>query len=249
MLLSLGDAYRTRGKVASAWGAYVSARDLARARGDARVADAEQRVAEVSPRLPRITLRVASAADVTVTDNGLTLPRATFGSAVPVDPGRHEIVATARGRRSFRKTEELAEGQGHDVVIPVLERAAEPREASSGADEVRGDTQRAAGTALVVGGAGLTVLGLVFGGLAISKWSTVTAACPQRQCESASSRSAVEGDAKAADRLAVVSTVGVVVGLMALGAGVLLRVSAPPKGVSVAPVVGARSVGLGGTFP
>jgi hypothetical protein len=249
VLLSLGDAYRARGKVASAWSAYVAARDLAKTRSDARVADAEQRAAEVSPRLARLTLRVASSDDVTVTDNGLTLPRSAFGSAVPVDPGRHEIVASARGRRAFRKAEELAEGQSRDVFVPVLEKEPEGREVAVSPREGAGDTQRTAGTALIVGGAGLTVVGLVFGGLAIAKWSSVTDRCPARQCDSIADRDATQGDARAADRLAVVSTIGVVVGVVAAGAGVVLRVSAPSGAVSLSPVVGARSVGLGGTFP
>jgi len=245
VLLSLGDAYRSRGKVASAWGAYVAARDLAKTKNDARVTDADQRAAEVSTRLPHLTIRVASAADVTVTDNGLALPPASFGSPLPVDPGPHAIVASARGRRTYRVTQVLTEGQGREVSVPVLD----PEEAAgplAPPEPRRGDTQRTVGTAMLVGGGAVTAVGLVFGALAIGKWHTATTACPGMQCDSGSARDGATDDAKSADRLALVSTVGVGVGVAALAIGLVLRLTAPSSAPAMGAVVGDWRFGVTG---
>ena len=230
VLLSLGDAYRARGRVASAWSAYVSAKDLAKTKGDSRVTDAEVRAAAVRPRLPHLTIRLRSAGDVSVQDNGLTLPPASFGSSLPVDPGPHTIVATAKGHRPFRATADLSEGQSREIVVPALEveplaQQAEPADA----------TRRTVVAGLLIGGGALTVVGLVFGGLAISKWSTVADKCPNRVCENDSDRSAVRGDAKTADGFAIASTVTVAVGVLAVAAGVVLRVTAPSSTVALGP--------------
>lgn len=243
VLLSLGDAYRARGKVASAWSAYVSAKSLAESKSDPRVTDAELRAASVRARLPRLIIRVASTADVSVTDNGLPLPPASFGSALPVDPGSHEIVASAKGRRSFRVTEDLTEGQSRAVAIPALE--IDP----IAPDDASGNTQRTVGTGLVIGGAASAVIGLVLGSVAISKWNTVTSTCPNRLCDTAADRSAVHDDATAADTFAVASTITVAVGVVALAAGLVLRMTAPSKAPASTSALAWSPGTLGGTFP
>ncbi|MBS2020166.1 MAG: hypothetical protein JST00_45320 [Deltaproteobacteria bacterium] len=244
VLLSLGDAYRARGRVASAWSAYTSARDLAKTKGDARVIDAEQRAAEVSPRLPRLTIHVvAPVPDIQVTDNGLPLPRASFGTSLPVDPGVHTIVATAKGRRTFRGSTSVAEAQAGTIDVPILE--LDPLASDARRDDGRGDTQRTIGTSLLVGGGAVTAVGLVFGGIALSKWSSVESACPDRVCDTNEERSATEGDARAADRFAVASTVTVGIGLAAVAAGIVLRMIAPSRTTTT--TTGDR-FGLGGTF-
>ncbi|HEY8078038.1 MAG TPA: hypothetical protein VIF62_28120 [Labilithrix sp.] len=239
VLLSLGDAYRARGQVASAWGAYVAARDLARSRTDARVADAEARAADVKPRLPRLTVRVAPQGDVTVSDEGLTLPPASFGTSLPVDPGAHTIVATARGKRPFRATQTIGEAQAREIFVPVLQDddAAAPRPLPEPpAEERHDDPQRTVGLGLVIGGGVATAAGFVLGAVAISKWSSVTAACPEKQCDTLGQRDAAESDARAASHFAAASTIGIVVGLVAIGAGFVLRMTAPqPSTVGAAP--------------
>ncbi len=231
VLLSLGDAYRTRGQVASAWSAYVAARDLARTRGDARAVDAEARAADVSPRLPRLTIRVSPQPDVSVTDDGLALPAASFGTALPVDPGLHTIVATAKGRRPFRTTQTIGEAQVREIVVPVLavddDAAPKPLPLPPPPANDRGDPQRTVGLGLVIGGGVATGAGLVLGAVAISKWSSVTAACPAKECDTAGQRDSAESDARAATHFATASTIGVVVGLVAIGAGLVLRMTAP----------------------
>lgn len=247
VLLSLGDAYRALGKVASAWSAYVSATDLARARGDSRVADAEQRAADVSARVARLTIRLAVPIDVSVSDNGLTLPAASLGSSLPVDPGPHVIVATAKGRRTFRATEDLVEGRSSEVLVPVLERDEPSPVTAPEAD--RSSTRRTLVPILLIGGGITTVAGLVFGAFAVSKWSSVTTACPERQCDTATERESARGDARSAQGFATVSTVAVAVGTIALGTGLVLHLTAPSKTLALSTTVGVRTIAIGGSFP
>lgn len=233
VLLSLGDAQKARGKVSSAWGAYVSARDLAKAKGDSRVTDAEQRIAEVLPRLPYLMIRVSMPQSVTVTEDGLVLPPASLGSKLPVDPGPHTVVATAPGYRTFRSTESFTEGEYREILVPLLHRDALVENDDS--------TRRTVGTGLVIGGGAATVLGLAFGAVAISNWTDVKDTCPNRVCANASDRDAVQGKANTANGLAIASTATIAVGLAVLAAGLVLRLTTPAKSVAFGT--------LGASFP
>ena len=57
--LNLGEVYAAAGKVASAWGAYTTAADLARSVDPKRFAFAQSQAAEIGPRVPRLTIRLA----------------------------------------------------------------------------------------------------------------------------------------------------------------------------------------------
>ncbi len=229
-LLSLGDVYRAQSKVASAWSAYVAARDLANTKNDERASDAQQRAAEIAPRLPRLTVRFAVPSNATVTDNGLRLPPASFGTALPVDPGPHVIVATAPGRRTFRTTATLAEGQTREVVVPELEREQRvvERERADASDDT-GNAGRRVGLGLLGSGGVVAAAGLVFGGIAIAKWSSVTSTCPGKVCDSEAARASAVEEANTAQTFAAVSTISVAIGAVAMVTGLVFFLQAPAK--------------------
>ena len=234
-LLNLGDAYKELGKIASAWSAYTNATSLAKARSDNRAAEAEQRAKALEPRLPKLTVHTtARHAEMTVTDNGLALPAASFETALPVDPGPHAVVATAKGKKAFRANVDLAEAQSREVIIPALEDDL-AASAPPAKDNTRGDTQRTVGTGLLVGGGVVTVAGLVFGAVAISKWGTVNDTCPDKHCPTEADRARLDDDARSAGTFATISTIGVIVGVVAAGAGLALHLTAPSKSAAVEP--------------
>lgn len=110
-----------------------------------------------------------------------------------------------------------------------------------------------------VGAIGIGV-GAVTGVLAMSKASSIDKACPSKQCPATE-----QSDLDSAKTLGTVSTVGFIIGGVGVVAGVLLLVTGNPPSsasasktarverltsstVSVEPVVGARYLGLHGSF-
>src|SRR5262249_52988294 len=58
-LLNLGECYERQGKMASAWGRYKAAENLAAKLKDKRMASAAQRASAVEPKLSRLTITVS----------------------------------------------------------------------------------------------------------------------------------------------------------------------------------------------
>jgi hypothetical protein len=97
------------------------------------------------------------------------------------------------------------------------------------------------------GGVGF-VVGTIFGALALSKKSSLNSVCQDKVCP-ASEQPTI--NTMLTD--ATVSTIGLVVGVVGLGAGITLFAtsggsSSSQAGVRVEPRIGLGTMGLGGTF-
>jgi hypothetical protein len=183
VLFNLAECFGNLGKTASAWAAYTEAAGLAKAAGQKdRVEKAEKRVTELLPKLQRVTVTVPSPPPgLVVKRDGVALDPATWGVALPVDPGKHTISAEAPGKKPFTAEADTT-GPGSTVTVTIPELGDVPRTESTSVptaaptatapvtDDGRG-TRRTVG--LVIGGAGVAglVVGAVMGGLAGSKWS------------------------------------------------------------------------------
>lgn len=124
-LLYLGDCYERIGKLASAWAVFREAASLARTSGQRqRQETADARSTALEPRLSRVAIGVpeASAVDgLEVRLSGLVVPRASWGVALPVDPGDHRIDARAPGRHPWVANLRMeGDGAREDIEIPVL---------------------------------------------------------------------------------------------------------------------------------
>ena len=123
-LLRLGHCYEQTGRVASAWATFREAASLAELHGqDRRHVMARARADALESRLS--TLKIVlddSKADATVsiTRNGLAVPRASWGLALPVDPGQHRIDASAAGHRSWRTLVTVGDRGKATVRVPPL---------------------------------------------------------------------------------------------------------------------------------
>jgi tetratricopeptide (TPR) repeat protein len=241
VLLHLGDCYARIGKTASAWAAYQEA--LPRARREAnevRVQAAQQGIAAVTPRLARLTIVVPPAsnlAGLVVRSDGVEQAPATWGSALPLDPGEHVVEVTAPGRAPFRTKVTLVEGgpEPTTVTIPVLH---EQQAAASGppsddsapaAPAGGGEAQpsSAAGLSdlatagLAVGAVGLAAVAaaVVTGALVLGDRSTI-----EDECDEAARTCTQTGlDARdSQDTLSVVNTVAWAVGIAGVGAGLAM---------------------------
>lgn len=104
-LLHLADCYEQVGRTASAWARFREARSLAETQGmTARERIAAERADALEPKLTRLTIRAKHApTQLEIALDGLTVPRASWGSAMPVDPGWLVLEAKAPGYVTMRK--------------------------------------------------------------------------------------------------------------------------------------------------
>jgi hypothetical protein len=264
-LWNLADCLSQSGRTASAWAAFREAADTAKKAGQAdREAKAARRAAALEPRLERMTISVKDPAPGLLIKRGDGLvDSAAWGSALPVDPGKHLIQATAPGKTPFT-TEVETQGPGKTVTVeipPLADAPAAPPPAvatrATSPDATPAPTPPSsadsAGTrrtvAFVAGGVGLAgvVVGSIFGLSARSQWSEAQDKHCRTDVLCDEQGVALVGNAKAA---ATVSTVGFIAGGVALAAGVALFVTSLGKGKAntarlvVAPAMAPRQSGL-----
>lgn len=129
-LLFLADCYEKAGRLASAWATFREAVGVARARGEMDRAEiARVRSTALEPEL--LQLRVEALAPTpegfSVTRNGVPIPVAALGTAVPVDAGTWVVRAQAPGFQAFEASVSLRQSdpkQPYVLRIPPLIAAA-----------------------------------------------------------------------------------------------------------------------------
>jgi hypothetical protein len=224
-LLNLAACHAKQGKAASAWAEYLAAKRAAQTANRTDLADEAQRQADqIAPQRSFLTLVIEKPAQgLKLSRNGEPLDAGSFGSKLPTDPGRYSIVASAPGRLDWHG-EITVEGGGDDKQLQVPElKEAPPETRGATATNTRAPAAPAGKPSKVpyiVGGVGLgvTAVGLVFGGLAQSKYQSATDACPTHKGCSASALD----DRDTAQLFANVSNVTVGVGLATVATGVVL---------------------------
>lgn len=119
-LLLLADCQARLGATASAWGNFHRAEERARILGDKAAAEeAVKRAAALEPGLTRVRFEVETGgASAAISLDGQPLPESAWGTAIPIDPGRHKVTAFV-GQRAFSKEFELpADGATTVIRIP-----------------------------------------------------------------------------------------------------------------------------------
>lgn len=240
--LNLALCHFKQGKTATAWAEYLVAARLARQQGKPeRVEEAQKRAAELEKDLSHLTILAPSPLPgLEVRRDDVLVEAGSFGTKLPIDPGKHRVVVTAPGHAP--KTLEIVIGAARDaqsLTIPALEKAAAPASDSGAPREASGP----GALPWVVGGAGVAIAGVgaAFGGLALAAYGDAKAACPSRtgcSTEALDLRSQANVRAKVAD-------VMIPVGIAAVGAGVVLYIVRRPK---AAPPPAAASSGVQWTF-
>jgi hypothetical protein len=251
-LINLALCHEKSGLNASAWAEYMAAAELARRSSQSqREAVARQRVAALEPSLSRVIVAADAAANLSIMLDQQPLGAAAYGTAMPLDPGDHVLTATAPDRAPFRTSFHVAPGDPvRTVTVPALDpsagvpaptavpaapsASAEPRTAASGTP-----WNRPAGVALA--GAGLVGVGIgtFFGIRAFSDKSDADHACGPDFCTPAgdSARSTLKTDE-------LVSTIGILAGVAAVGVGGYLILSSrgPEAGTRVSVEVAPRGL-------
>lgn len=253
-LLYLGACYEKLGRTASAWASFREASSVAQAAGQSDRAEvAKERADKLEPQLFRLTVHVAkdnSMEGFKLVHGPTPLSPATFGVPTPVDPGAHELTASAPGFQSWSRLVSVPNGPGSQTVsvpalvklegqaappaaapVPVAEEPAAgpaPAPAGPGGDTItpedEGSGQRTA--ALVLGGLGVVGVGVgtAFALVAMNKDSDADEVCEEDTTCSTEEGVTLSEDARAAGNVA---TVGYLVGGAALVGALVLYLTAP----------------------
>ncbi len=254
-MLNLGDCYERLGKTASAWATFLEAASAAqRSNRPDREQTARARAAAVESRLSHLVLTVDKAAPGTVIKrDGAPVDDATIGTAVPLDPGTHELEVTAPGKKPWNAKIDVPSGMQLNVVVPELANEPLRKVARSGdIDESALDeppppadtsgTRRAVGFGLVGLGVAGVAAGSIFGLKANSNWSDAKGQCQSNGCSQ--DGVSLASDARTAGNI---STVAFITGAVALVTGAVLIITAPSKRSSP-PSAKAARWGLQGSF-
>jgi hypothetical protein len=272
-LLRLGDCYERTGRLASAWARFREAASLSRVQDmKERERIANIRANALSGRMARLVITGPSRTPpgLRVEFNGVPVPAASFGSALPVDAGTVVVSAQAPGFIEFQRrlVVPVVDGALVRVVIPDLEPQAppdpppartiavplEPVQRTRPATEHeavptrdRGHAARVTGVTLgVVGGLGLVTAGV------LAAYAKRRDTASLKRCDESGHSCTERGLElrRQAIRLADAATISVAVGGGLLGAGLVVYWAAPrPEtreraGLQVWPEVGLGALGL-----
>jgi hypothetical protein len=173
-LMELSRCYEEWGKTASAWSRYRATAEAAAALSDPREEKARAKAAELERRVPKLTIAVAPAnrdtKGFTVQRDGHDLGAAEWDAALPADPGKHAVVASAPGKKRWTGEVIVAPNEAAIAIeIPALEDdpsalpAPAPGPATPAPDTHAPPAAGAPVWPWVAGGLGLASLGLAIG--------------------------------------------------------------------------------------
>jgi hypothetical protein len=237
---NLANCEEQRGRLATAWILFrqVAARMKP---DDPRLPVANERLSQLEKRVPRVVFASdgPTPKETRVRLDDIELESASFGSAIPLDPGGHRaIIRSPQAEpRSVVFTVEEAETMTISLSAPAAP-AAPPSSAAGPVDPHRASEQtlddRVLGIPRAdafwisagVGAAGL-LMGAVTGVVGLN-----AEAKGDKGCDSASKTCSQEGyDAnQRAKSMAVLSTLGFAVGILGASAATYIYVSAPEPG-------------------
>ncbi|WP_146653870.1 hypothetical protein [Labilithrix luteola] len=163
-----------QGKLATAWGWYRTAAGLADQRGQRERAErARSEASRLEPLLPKLRITTKDAAStLTILRDGTVVPTATIGKDVPVDPGSHAIEVSAKGKKTWKGSVDIASAaRVTPFELPKLDDEPEEKATPVAGTVVGGDalaadkgsssTQRNVG--FILGGAGIVAGAVAIG--------------------------------------------------------------------------------------
>jgi serine/threonine-protein kinase len=120
----LADCYEKSGKTASAWINFWEVSEAAFKAGDtARGLVASQRALGLTAHLSFLTVSVPHPVNgLVVKRDGTSMSPESWGVPIPVDPGSHQIEATAPDKKPYQTTVEVVlEGEKGEFELPALQ--------------------------------------------------------------------------------------------------------------------------------
>jgi len=232
-MLYLADCYEHAGKSASAWALFHEAADTAqRANQPDRQRIALERAKSLEERLSKLEVRVPAVRQVAgleVLLNGTLVPRASWNTALPVDPGPTRLEARAPGKKTWTTTLAVAAGPSNQTVeVQKLADGPRPVAPAAGARTDAPESssaQRTAGWVVTATGVIALAASSYFGYRAYSLNKKSKGECRADAPNACTEDGvALREDAKTAGAL---STIGTVTGGLMVATGVTLVVTAP----------------------
>ncbi|HEX3773436.1 MAG TPA: hypothetical protein VHV51_03170 [Polyangiaceae bacterium] len=213
---NLADCEEKRGRLASAWSLFRGV--VAQlAEGDDRLPIAQKRLVALESRVPRLTMVLGAGApsNTHVKEGETEYESASFGVALPLDPGMHHLIVSAPGYQARRMDVALEPGETAEVkvrpgpLVPLEEHVAP-------AAAPRSDNSRTLGYVLAGVGATGLVVGAVSGVLVLHQKSIYDANCDTqlKVCNQTGKDAGTTGRA-----LGVVSVAGFAAGAVASAFG------------------------------
>ncbi|CAN5905758.1 hypothetical protein BH11MYX3_BH11MYX3_18360 [soil metagenome] len=125
VLLNVALCDEKLGRTASAVAKFTEARDRAReSHMDVHLKAAEERLAELTPKVPHVTIRFATpplpGTRIVIDERVIAM---TEIADVPIDPGEHPLVVSAPDRLPYQVTVKIADGERREIEVPALETA------------------------------------------------------------------------------------------------------------------------------
>jgi hypothetical protein len=247
-LINLGYCYERAGKTASAWQVYHSALEQAIRDGNReREKIAKKRIDALESNLCWLAVVVPLSVRVQgleILVDGVALKLPAWGSRIPLDPGEHKFEAHAPGYQTWTSAIAVQQGQStiniSKLVPTVLPSAIQiPVPVPNESHDEGWSGQKTVGWLFTGTGVATLAAAGVFSLRARSQWDQRNLHCPENRCDSEAVTAA--SDAKAS---AVIATGALALGLLEIGAGAYLVVSAVPS----KPNQGISAVMIGGVF-
>jgi hypothetical protein len=267
-LINLAACYEKLGRLASAWETWRGALQVL-APGDERRPAVERRAEAMEKRVPRLFIELASGAppDTRVTRDSVDLGAASLGVGLPVDPGRHLVIASAPGHLERRYDVEVAEGAAQKLVVePGEARTAAPAPSAAAPvptappvqpaplpDRPTSSSSSSTRTlGYVVGTTGLLgiLAGSVTGIIALQKKNAMLDDCERVNGAYACGPDGLDA-ASSGETFATVSTIAFAAGAVATGAGLWLILSSSEENETAlvaSPTSSGAIVGLSGRY-
>ena len=179
-LINLAVCHEKQGRIATAWGEFTDAAAQASKSGQRdREGFARGHADALERRLQKLIIEIAApVSGMVVKLDGQALPPSALGTAIPLDPGDHQLDADAPGKKTWRQTklnlgpsavltrvqitfEDDASATPASKAPPVPGGAPDSGAAPAGAESSRAASGSAARTVgLIVGGVGLVGVGV-----------------------------------------------------------------------------------------
>jgi len=255
-------------KLAGALAHYQQLRDEAHAAGDERrEKTATQRIAQLLPRVPTLTITTAQPLPegTKLELNGRNLPAGALGSQLPLDPGKYVLLVEGKDGSRFERTVHLGEGARENLEIRLESASGPTRPGEEGTAATEGgvesgtpaDSTGSSWTVMQTTGVVVGALGLVGLGIGGYLWydsgktyDSVSSACDDGVCPPDQADAINEGRSRenTARWAFVLGGIAVTAGvtLVVIGTGQRQQTSEKPPSISLA--LAPASVQLRGSF-
>lgn len=227
-MLELGRCNERLGKLARAMFWYRRAQSTAI---EGQVKDSEQiaaeHVLEIANKVPIVSLDIQGTTEAAIQIDGMDISPSTF-TKIELDPGDHELVGRAEGKRAARVKFHVNAGDRQtlrlDLVEPAVPVYADP-------------------------GRGRRRTGLIFGGVGVALLAGTSVYAFKRRSDYFDSSPGSQEEREIKNEVRLLGTTGLLLWVGALTTGIILYVTAPGRvevsdGTALTPIIGDDELGL-----